>query len=135
MRGEVRHGIRSHDGVVAELRADAFLDVTPTIRVSGGPRLMVASADYFDAYYGVDAGGSGRHPACRSTIRAAVSESVGVGGAIDWKTTDQFTTSLFGEYAAPASDRPPIPASCEERGSENQFTVGVSATYRFDFTM
>ena len=53
VRGEVRQGIRTHDGVVAELRADAFHDVTPAIRISGGPRLMVASADYFDTYYGV----------------------------------------------------------------------------------
>ena len=60
--------------------------------------------------------------------------SVGVGGAIDWKTTDQFTTSLFGEYqrlVGPAADSSLV----QERGSVNQFTFGVSASYRFDFTM
>ena len=63
VRGEVRHGIRSHDGIVADISADAFMDVTETIRVSAGPRMTVASADYFDAYYGVDAArGSGFRP-------------------------------------------------------------------------
>ena len=133
VRGEVRQGIRTHDGVVAELRADAFHDVTPAIRISGGPRLMVASADYFDTYYGVT-------PA--ESIASGLSEydpggglgSVGVGGAIDWKTTDQFTTSLFGEYqrlVGPAADSSLV----QERGSANQYTFGVSASYRFDFTM
>lgn len=133
VRGEVRHGIRTHDGVVAELRADAFHDVTPAVRISGGPRMTFASADYFDTYYGVTTAES---------VASGLSEydpggglgSVGVGGAIDWKTTDQFTTSLFGEYQrllGPAEESSLV----RERGSANQFTLGVSASYRFDFTM
>lgn len=55
VRGEVRQGIRSHNGVVADLSADAFHDVTDRVRVSAGPRLSLASKDYFDAYYGVNA--------------------------------------------------------------------------------
>ncbi len=60
--------------------------------------------------------------------------SVGVGGAIDWKTTEKFTTSVFGEYqrlTGPAANSSLV----EERGSVNQFTFGLSAAYRFDFTM
>lgn len=133
VRAEVRHGIRSHSGVVADFSADAFTDVTETIRLSAGPRVTVASADYFDAYYGVNA---------REAAASGVSQynpgggikSVGVGGAIDWKATDTITTSLFGEYArllGPAADSSLV----RERGSENQFKVGISATYRFDFTL
>jgi outer membrane scaffolding protein for murein synthesis (MipA/OmpV family) len=58
--------------------------------------------------------------------------SVGVGGEIDWKTTDKLTTSVFAEYArltGPAADSSLV----EERGSPNQYLFGVSATYRFDF--
>ena len=54
-RAELRHGIRSHNGFVADIAADAFYDVTPTVRISGGPRVSFASSDYFDAYYGVNA--------------------------------------------------------------------------------
>ncbi len=133
VRGEVRQGIRTHDGVVAELRADAFHDVTPAVRISGGPRLMAASADYFDTYYGVTPSESVDSGLAAYDPGGGVG-GVGVGGAIDWKTTDQFTTSLFGEYqrlVGPAADSSLV----EQRGSANQFTFGVSASYRFDFTM
>ena len=133
VRGEVRHGIRAHNGVVADFAADAFYDVTQQIRLSGGPRLSLASADYFDAYYGVDAAEAARsglgeyHPG--SGVR-----SVGVGGAITWKVTDPVTASLFGEYTrltGPAADSTLV----KGRGSADQFMVGVSTAYRFDFSM
>ena len=52
----------------------------------------------------------------------------------DWKATEKFTTSVFGEYSrllGSAADSSLV----KERGSPNQFTIGVSAAYRFDFTM
>lgn len=132
-RAELRHGIRAHDGFVADVAADAFYDVTPTIRVSGGPRVSFASAGYFDAYYGVNA---------KEAAASGLSEydpggglkSVGLGGAITWKVTDPITASLFGEYSrlqGPAADSSLV----KERGDRNQFTVGVSTSYRFDFSM
>lgn len=133
VRGELRQGIRSHDGIVADVNVDAFYNVTPVIRVSAGPRISVASADYFDAYYGVDGGESTKSGLSQYDPGSGL-RSIGVGGAIDWKTTDKITTSLFGEYArlgGPAANSSLV----ETRGSENQFTVGVSAAYRFDFTI
>ncbi len=56
---EVRQGIRAHHGVVADIAADAFYDVTPKVRISGGPRLTLASKNYFKTYYGVDAEDAG----------------------------------------------------------------------------
>ncbi len=133
VRGEVLQGIRSHSGVVADIAVDAFLDVTPSVRVSGGPRISFASADYFDAYYGVNAtesaiaGLSEYHP-------DGGIKSIGVGGAYEWKATEKLTTSVFSEYSrlmGAAADSSLV----KERGSPNQFTIGVSAAYRFDFTM
>ncbi len=133
VRGEVRQGIRSHHGVVADVAADAFYDVTPEIRVSGGPRVSLASASYFDAYYGVSPAEAvaSRLPAYDpgGGIRSA-----GVGGAITWKVSDPVTTSLFGEYSrlmGPAADSSLV----KQRGDRNQFLFGLSATYRFDFTL
>jgi outer membrane protein len=133
VRGEVRQGIRSHSGVVADIAVDAFQDITPSVRVSGGPRISFASADYFESYYGVNA---------TEAVNSGLSQydpdggikSVGFGGAYDWKTTEKLTTSVFAEYSrllGPAADSSLV----EERGSPNQFTLGVSAAYRFDFTM
>ncbi len=130
---EVRQGIRAHHSVVADIAADAFYDVTPKVRISGGPRLTLASKNYFKTYYGVDAedaaasGMSEYHP-------GGGLKSVGAGGAITWKTTDRIETSLFGEYRrleGPAKDSPIV----KDHGSPNQFTVGLSATYRFDFSL
>lgn len=133
VRGEVRRGIVTHDGYVGDLAVDAFTDVTPRIRISGGPRLSAASSDYFKAYYGVsdtESLTSGLSP----YSPGSGFKSVGVGGAVTWKTTDKVTTSLFGEYdrlLGPAADSSLV----KEHGSANQFLVGVSATYRFDFTL
>ena len=134
VRGEVRQGIRSHDGVVADVRADAFQDVTPSVRVSGGPRISFASADYFESYYGVNAQESAASGLSEYQPDGGGIKSIGVGGAYDWKATEKFTTSVFSEYSrllGSAADSSLV----EERGSPNQFTFGVSAAYRFDFTM
>ncbi|HEY4192072.1 MAG TPA: MipA/OmpV family protein [Mesorhizobium sp.] len=133
VRGEVRQGIRSHHGVVADVTADAFYDVTPTVRLSGGPRLSFASASYFDAYYGVDATESAASGLSQYDPGGGL-KSAGVGGAVTWKVTDPITASLFGEYSrltGPAADSSLV----RERGDKNQFMFGLSTTYRFDFTM
>jgi MipA family protein len=133
VRAEVREGVHAYSGIVADLTADAFTDLTPTLRLSGGPRLSLATEGYFDAYYGVT-------PAQSVASGLSVYDpdgglrSAGVGGALTWRTTDKVTTSLFGEYKrllGPAADSSLV----EERGTKDQFTVGVSATYRFDFAM
>jgi outer membrane scaffolding protein for murein synthesis (MipA/OmpV family) len=133
LRAEVRKGIHAHHGVVADLSADGFVDLTPTLRLSGGPRLSLATASYYQAYYGVDAGealASGLSPyAPGGGLRSA-----GFGGALTLLATDTITTSVFAEYSrllGPAAESSLV----EERGSVNQLLVGVSATYRFDFAM
>lgn len=130
VRGEVRHGIRAHDGIVGDLAADAFFDITPTVRISGGPRLSVASSDYLDAYYGVTPPEARRSGLSPYDPEAGI-KSAGVGGAVTWQATERLSTSLFGEYEhlmGPAADSSLV----EERGDENQFTLGISARYRFD---
>ena len=133
VRGEVRQGIRAHDATVAEVAVDAFADVTPTVRVSGGPRFSAATKDFFETYYGVTP-----TEAAETGLQAydpgGGVKAVGLGGAVTWKTTDTITTSLFGEYAR-LTGSAANSSLVKERGSPNQFLVGVSATYRFDFTL
>jgi outer membrane protein len=100
---------------------------------SGGPRLSLASRSYDQAYYGVnlsEAIASGLSP----SSPGGGLKSVGVGGALTWKTTDKITTSAFAEYSrlmGPAARSSLV----RERGSRDQLMLGVSATYRFDFTL
>lgn len=130
LRGEVRHGVRSHDGLVADVAADAFFDVTDSIQISGGPRASWASSEYFEAYYGVDAAEAAASGLTPYTPGSGM-KSVGLGGAVTWKATDRIATSVFAEYArllGPAADSSLV----IERGSKNQVSFGASATYRFD---
>jgi outer membrane protein len=132
IRGEVRHGIRTHDAVVVDVAADAFFNMTDTIQLSGGPRLSMATKDYFETYYGVDAAESLASGLAPYSPGGGI-KSIGAGGAVTWKTTDQITTSVFAEYErlmGPAAKSSLV----REKGSKNQLTVGASATYRFDFS-
>ncbi|WP_374989962.1 MipA/OmpV family protein [Rhizobium sp. TH2] len=130
-RTEIRQGIRSHDGVVGDLAADAFYDVTPTVRVSAGPRLSFATEGYMDAYYGVNAKESAKSGLSKYNPDGGL-QSTGIGGAVNWKATEQLETSLFAEYTrllGPVADSSLV----KERGSRDQFMIGVSATYKFNF--
>jgi outer membrane protein len=130
-RAEVRRGIRSHDGIVADIAADAFADVTDTIRVSAGPRASFATEGYMDAYYGVSAKESAKSGLKKYNADGGV-QSAGLGAAINWKATEKVDTSLFAEYSrllGPVADSSLV----RERGSKDQFVIGVSATYRFNF--
>ena len=133
VRGEVRQGIRSHSGQVGDIAVDAFTDITPNIRVSGGPRVRLASSEYFDKYYGVTAAAAAAGGPSAYSPGGGV-HSMAVGGAIDWKPTDQWSLSSFAEYRrlmGPAADSSLV----RERGSANQFVVGLSASYKFNFTL
>ena len=133
VRGEVRHGIRSHDGIVADIAADAFVDVAPNVRVSAGPRMTLASKDYMQAYYGVK-------PAQVAASGLAAYDpsgglhSVGAGAAITWQVSENVETSAFAEYKrlmGPAADSSLV----KQRGDRDQVLIGVAATYRFGFTI
>jgi outer membrane scaffolding protein for murein synthesis (MipA/OmpV family) len=133
VRGELRHGVHAHDGLIGDVSADAFVDVTETVRISGGPRLSFANTDYFDDYYGISPSESVASGLPVYETDSGI-KSAGAGGAVTWKVTDRLTSSLFGEYArlvGSAEDSPLV----RERGSVDQFTVGLSSTYRFDFTI
>ena len=133
IRAEVRRGIRSHDGVVADVAADAFTDITETIRLSAGPRVSFATKGYMDAYYGVTARESAKSGLKKYNAEGGAT-SAGLGAAINWKALENVDTSLFAEYSRLLGDAADS-SLVKERGSENQFLVGVSATYRFGFTI
>ncbi|TCR91331.1 outer membrane scaffolding protein for murein synthesis (MipA/OmpV family) [Rhizobium sp. BK376] len=132
-RAEVRQGIRSHSGLVADTSIDAFTDILPDLQLSGGPRATWATGNYFDTYYGVNAKESAASGLSPYNPGGGL-ESVGVGGALTWKATRNLTTSSFVEYKrlqGPAADSSLV----KEKGSRNQLLIGLSATYKFNFTL
>jgi outer membrane scaffolding protein for murein synthesis (MipA/OmpV family) len=86
-----------------------------------------------DAYYGVNG---------KQAIKSGLSKydpkggfySAGLGAAVTWQATDKIEASTFAEYKrllGSAADSSLV----QERGSRNQFLIGVSSTYRFDFKL
>lgn len=133
LRGEVRHGIRSHHGVVADIAADAFVDVVPNVRVSAGPRMTIASKDYMETYYGVKPSEVAASGLAAYDPGGGI-QSVGAGAAITWQVNEKIETSAFAEYkrlVGPAADSSLV----KQRGDRDQFLIGVAATYKFDFTL
>lgn len=131
LRGELRHGIVSHDGVVGDIQADAFADLAPGLRLSAGPRATYATKGYYNAYYGVDATESAASGLSRYAPGSGW-KSVGVGTALTWSVTDNLSASAFAEYSrltGPAADSSLV----RERGNRNQLMFGVSAAYKFNF--
>ncbi|MDB5522754.1 MAG: scaffolding protein [Rhizobium sp.] len=133
VRGEIRRGIRSHDGVVADLAADGFVDLAPTVRLSAGPRLSFSSNDYMDAYYKVNTQQSNRSGLSKYNPSGGI-QSAGIGAAITWQATDKIEASAFTEYKRLLGDVADS-SLVRERGSKNQFVIGLSSTYRFDFNL
>lgn len=133
IRAEVRRGIRSHDGIVADISADAFTDITDTVRLSAGPRASFATEGYMDAYYGVSAKESVKSGLKPYKADGGVT-SAGLGTALNWKATENVDTSIFAEYSRLLGDAGDS-SLVKQRGSKNQFLLGLSATYRFGFTL
>lgn len=132
-RAELRQGIRSHDGLVADIAVDAFTDIAPGLRVSAGPRMTYATSGYTQAYYGVNASESAASGLSQYDPDGGIT-SYGAGGAITWAATDKLSMSAFTEYkrlAGPAADSSLV----KEEGSRNQLMFGVSASYKFGVSL
>ncbi len=133
IRGEARQGIRSHSGVVADLSADVFTDLAPGIQISAGPRATWVSKKYNERYYGVTAEQTAAGAPSPYSPNGGL-HSVGVGAAITWKVTENAEVGSFAEYRRLTGDAADS-TLVSERGSRNQFIVGVQASYKFGFSL
>lgn len=131
IRGEARQGIRSHTGIVADLSADVFTDLTPDIQISAGPRATWVTKKYNERYYGVDSAQFAAGAPSPYSPDGGL-HSVGVGAAINWKVTEKAEIGSFAEYRRLMGDAGDS-TLVSERGSKNQFVVGVQASYKFGF--
>jgi len=129
-RVEVRHGFGGHSGTLADVSADAFGDVLPGWRLSAGPRLSLASSDYAQTYFGVNAVQSARSGLPVFSPGGGV-KSYGVGTALQWRATDAIIATAYAEYERLAGDigRAPL---VRQRGSRDQAMFGLRVTYSFD---
>ena len=128
-RVEVRNSVIGGKGMVGDVSADAVWRPTPAMVVTGGPRLSLANMDFMSTYYTVDPSLAAASGLPVYYAKAGL-RSYGAGSMLKYAWSDQWTTLAFVEYqrlAGSAGDSPVIAS----RGTENQVSVGLGATYTF----
>jgi outer membrane protein len=137
LRGEVRQGFGGETGVTA----DGFLDAVIPIgqfRWSAGPRVTVQSANATSPYFSISAAEAvnanalqpGLGPLTAYTAGGGL-YSYGAGTQLEYFFNQQWSAHVFGEYQRLTDSAANSPLVIQ-RGSPNQFTVGVGAVYSFD---
>lgn len=136
LRGELRYGFGGFDGVVADVALDA-IHFSPELwgaTFSAGPRMTLASSGYIDAYYGITPYESLNATALGNPLAPYQAGggiySVGFGGQVLKRFTENITGSVFAEYKYlmdAAADSPLV----VQNGDRNQFQAGVSLSYTF----
>lgn len=129
-RLEARRGFGGHEGMIADASLTYQARIGRSI-VSGGPRATLASDDFTQTFFGIDAGQSSRTGLARYDADGGLL-SFGLGGTVvrplDRRSAVTLFTSLE-RLGDEAGDSPLI----RERGRRTQFTIGIGYGFRFGF--
>jgi outer membrane protein len=129
-RGELRQGFGGHNGVVADLSADVIVPVVQRFTVSFGPRFTWESTKATTPYFGIDA-----VQALATGLPAfdakGGAHSVGAGAQVSYRINPQWEVHAYVEYERLLGDAAKSPLVIA-RGSPNQTTFGIGASYAFD---
>ena len=131
VRNETREGFGGHQGVVSDFSADFIVPVTRAITVSAGPRFTWESTKAVSPYFSID------------TVQAMASglpmfdakggaHTAGAGAQVKYRINPQWEAHAYVEYDRLLGDAAKSPL-VTQRGSVNQTTVGIGASYAFDF--
>lgn len=127
-RVEVRRGFGGHEGVVADGSLVYQLRSGRTI-LSGGPRATLASSDYINTYFGINAAQSQRSGL--ASYRAAGGlVSYGIGATVVRPLGRRSALTLFTGWDRLGGEAGQSPL-VRERGQRSQFSLGVGYGYRF----
>ena len=129
-RVELRQGVIGHNGTVADFSADVIVPVVPRFTVSAGPRFTWESTNATSPYFGIDAvqAMATGLPAFNAKGGA---HSIGAGAQVSYQVTPQWEIHSYVEYERLLGDAAASPL-VTLRGSPNQTTVGIGASYSFD---
>ena len=130
LRGEMRYGINGYNGLIGSVALDYVHRMSPRLVLNAGPRMTIAGSEYMDTYFGVTAQDAAWNGTVTPYSPGAGVKSVGLAAAATYRWNEQWTTTLRGQYdrlVGPAGDSPIV----RNFGSQNQFTLGASASYTF----
>jgi outer membrane protein len=129
-RGELRQGIGGHHGVVADLSADFIVPLIQRFTVSAGPRFTWESTQATSPYFGIDAVQAMATGLPVFNAKGGA-HSVGAGAQISYRLDTQWEVHSYIEYERLLGDAAASPLVAL-RGSPNQTTFGIGASYSFD---
>lgn len=129
-RVEVRQGVGGHRGIVSDLTADIVHPVTRQLTLSAGPRVTLVSAAFNQPYFSINAVQAAASGLPVFDARGGL-YSYGAGAQARYEWTPQWATHIFVEYERLTGDAGKSPLVVQ-RGSRDQTTVGLGATYSFD---
>jgi MipA family protein len=131
VRNETREGFGGHQGVVSDFSADFIVPVTRAITVSAGPRFTLESTKAVSPYFGIDAVQAMATGLPVFDAKGGA-QSAGAGAQVKYRINPQWEVHSYIEYDRLLGDAAKSPL-VTARGSVNQTTVGIGASYSFDF--
>lgn len=130
-RAEVRRGFREKDGFTASFGLD-LVNSFNSWTVAIGPRLAVADGSFMRNHYGVTARDALLNPRVRAYTAKAGVKSVGLYASATYKFDDAWSATLHGGYDRLVSSAANSPI-VTKIGSVNQYTIGLTMAYSFNF--
>jgi outer membrane protein len=131
LRSELRQGVGGHKGTVADVSADFIVPLVDRLTISAGPRFTWKSTKATAPYFGVDAAQSLASGLPVFDAKGGA-HAVGFGSQIAYRINPQWEVRAYVEYEKLLGDAANSPLVAL-RGSSNQTTVGLGASYSFDF--
>jgi MipA family protein len=130
-RAEIRQGLGGHQGVVADFSADVIVPVLQRFTISAGPRFTWESTKATAPYFGIDAVQAMATGLPIFNAKGGA-HSVGAGAQVSYRIDPHWEVRSYIEYDRLLGDAAKSPLVAT-RGSVNQTTVGIGASYSFDF--
>jgi outer membrane protein len=131
VRNETRGAFGGHQGIVSDFSADFIVPVTRTLTVSAGPRFTWESTGATSPYFSIDAAQAMASGLSIFDARGGA-HSAGFGAQGKYRINPQWEVHSYVEYDRLLGDAAKSPL-VTVRGSANQTTVGIGASYSFDF--
>lgn len=129
---EMRQGVNGHKGFIGEASVDYtdMIDVFgPPILFGIGPRLTFADSRYNNAFFGINQIQSIRSGLAQYSAKTGLL-SYGVGGFAMMQVSDNINVMAFGGYDRLGDQAAKSPL-VKQRGSANQFSLGLALSYQF----
>ena len=133
LRSEILRGFGGQTGVTAHFSADVLVPVSQHLTFSGGPRYTLESTAATAPYFSVDAVQSAASGLPVFDAKGG-SHSAGAGAQIRYQFDPKWEAHAYVEYDRLLGDAASSPLVAE-RGSPNQFSFGIGASYSFDFRL